>query len=75
MPNIAPMDPNIIIAELDDYSARVGYLPTTICQYALGNARFYDRLKKRLVKYQEEAERLRSFMAANPPAETQKGSV
>lgn len=69
MPNHALMDPNIIIAEIDAYSAQTGMKPTTLCQRALGNARLYDRIKRRVEKYGEEAQRLRAFMAANPPPE------
>lgn len=61
------MDPNIIIEELDDYSARTGLKPTTICQNALGNALFYERIKRRVERYRDEAERLRRYMADNPP--------
>lgn len=66
LPNNTGMDPNIIIAELDAYSAQTGMKPTTICQHALGNARFYDRIKRRVERYEEEAARLREFMARNP---------
>lgn len=56
------MDPNNIIATIDAYSERTGMKPSTICQLALGNARFYDRAKKRIEKYEDEAERLRVFI-------------
>ena len=66
MPNIARMDPNIILFEIEAYAAETGMKPTTICQNALGNARFYDRLRRRLERCVSEAERLREFIAKNP---------
>lgn len=60
------MDPNIIITEIESYSRETGLKPTTICQLALGNARYFDRLRSRIDRFPEEAERLRAFMAANP---------
>jgi len=68
-------DPNNIIAEIDDYSRRTGLKPTTICQNALGNARLYDRLRARLSRLDGEAERLRGYMAANPPPDTRKDAA
>ncbi|OWJ78402.1 hypothetical protein [Haematobacter sp.] len=62
------MDPNIIIAELDAYCAAAGLKPTTVCQNALGDARLYDRLKRRSEKLRESADRLRRYMQANPAA-------
>lgn len=70
MPNIADMDPSIIIAELDEFSRRTGLKQTTVCQNALGNARFYERMKRRVAKYAEECAVLRAYMAANSPPET-----
>lgn len=64
------MDPNIIIAEIDAYSAQTGMKPTTVCQLALGNARLYDRIKRRIEKYGQEAASLRGYMEANPPKQT-----
>lgn len=60
------MDPNIIIAELDAYCAASGLKQTTVCQHALGNARLYERLKRRSAKLVDEHEKLRAFMAENP---------
>lgn len=67
MPNNTGMDPNTIIAELDAYCAQVGMKQTTVCQNALGNARLYDRMKRRIDQYAVDAEKLRAYMAANPP--------
>lgn len=62
------MDPNTIIAELDAYCAKVGMKQSTVCQNALGNARLYDRMKRRIDQYAADAQKLRAYMAANPPA-------
>jgi hypothetical protein len=62
------MDPNTIIAELDEYCALMGMKQTTVCQNALGNARLYERMKRRIGQYAADAEKLRAYMAANAPA-------
>ncbi|MDH2325986.1 hypothetical protein QCN27_03805 [Cereibacter sp. SYSU M97828] len=64
------MDPNIIIAELDRYSRISGLKQTTICQNALGNARLYERLKRRAERMEVEAAALRAWMENNPPTST-----
>ncbi|ACM00241.1 MULTISPECIES: hypothetical protein [Cereibacter] len=69
------MDPNIIISEIDAHSEATGLKPTTICQKALGNARLYDRMKRRACKYAEEARALRAWMAANSPKEQSTGTL
>lgn len=61
------MDPNIIITEIKQYAEATGLKPTTICQMALGNPRYFDRLSDRTERLADEAKRLREFMAANPP--------
>jgi hypothetical protein len=61
------MDPNTIIAELDAYCAQVGMKQSTVCQNALGNARLYERMKRRIDQYAADANKLRAYMAANPP--------
>lgn len=66
MPTNGGMDPNTIIAELDAYCHAVGMKQTTVCQNALGNARLYERLKRRIERYAAEAEKLRAYMRANP---------
>lgn len=67
MPNMQVMDPNIIISEINDYSAKTGLKVTTICQRAFGNARYLDRLHGRLDRLGEEVQRFREFTADNPP--------
>lgn len=58
------MDPNDIITEIDAFSAETGLKPTTICEKALSNSRFYDRLKRRIERSVDEASTLRGWMAA-----------
>jgi hypothetical protein len=60
------MDPNSIITEIERYSQETGLKPTTICQLALGNPRYFDRLRSRIDRFPDEAERIRAFMQANP---------
>lgn len=60
------MNPKMIIDEIDEYSCASGLKPSTICERALGNARFYDRLQKRLERAEDEAERLREWFRKNP---------
>lgn len=60
---MANMDPNIIIAEIDECSRVSGLKPSTICQFATGNARLYDRLKKRAEKDQAILNALRQWMS------------
>lgn len=62
------MDPNLIIEEIERYSAASGLKETTVCQRALNNAYYLDRLRARLERGKDELARIRSFIAANPPA-------
>ena len=69
------MDPNDIIKIIDDYAARTGMKPSTICQMALGNARFYERAKRRIEKYEDESERLHAFIRKNPAPGTREATA
>lgn len=60
-----------IIAEIDAYSRRTGLKHSTICQHALGNALFYERINRRADQLDDQVERLRAYMASNPPAQTE----
>jgi hypothetical protein len=60
------MDPNIIITEIERYARETGLKPTTICQLALGNPRYFDRLRSRIDRFPDEAERIRRWMADHP---------
>lgn len=64
------MNPLAIIAEIDAHSLATGLKPTTICERALGNARLYERLKRRVDNDLATVAKLRSWMAQNPPEKT-----
>jgi hypothetical protein len=66
------MDPNIIITEIERYAQEAGLKPTTICQLALGNPRYFDRLRSRIDRFPEEAARIRQWMAEHPAAAASK---
>ena len=56
-----------IIEEIQAYCEAAGISPSTLGVRALGNSRYFDRLKRRLDKTAEDADRLRTYMAENPP--------
>ena len=56
-----------ITEEVERYCAAVGIAPSTLSLRALGNARFFERKKRREEKDAADAERLRAYMAQNPP--------
>jgi len=65
------MEHRTIIDEVQDYCTRAGISPSTLGVRALGNSRFLDRLHRKIEKFEEDADKLRAFMAANPvPSET-----
>ncbi len=64
------MDPNIIITEIERYAQTTGLKPTTICQLALGNPRYFARLRSRIDRFPDEAERIRQWMRDHPADET-----
>ena len=61
------MDPNIIIAEIEEYARRTGLKPSSVCQLATGNARLYDRLKRRVEKDRSSVAALRNWIAERSP--------
>ena len=56
-----------IIDEVNDYCARAGIQPSTLAVRVLGNSRFFDRMRRRLDKAEADADKLRAYMAQNPP--------
>lgn len=74
MPNMQRMDPNIILSEIEAFAAKTGMKPSTICQNALGNARFYERLRHRVDRYAVEADRLREFMMNSSPSKSKSAT-
>lgn len=61
--------------EIEDYCRRAGLSPSTLCVKVLGNSRYFDRLKRRGQRLEAEAEKLRAFMAANPPSSHRSGAA
>ena len=64
-----------LIQEIDDYCAKAGISPSTLGLRVLGNSRFFDRLKRRLQKTDDDVAKLRAFMAENPPEPQEKGAA
>lgn len=69
------MQQTSIIEEVTHYCACAGIQPATLAVRVLGNSRFFDRLKRRQEKAAQDAERLRAYMAANPPPPNQTGAT
>jgi hypothetical protein len=63
------MDDKSLLAEITAYCEASGMKPSTLGLKSLGNSRFVDRLRRRIAKSEEDAEAVRAFMRANPPAE------
>ena len=58
-----------LLSELTDYCRRTGFKASTVCVRALGDSRFVERYRRRLVRTAQDAEKLRRYMAENPPGE------
>ena len=56
-----------ILVELEAYCKSVGLKPSTVCVRALNDSRYAKRMKRRLEALERDAERLRQYMAENPP--------
>ena len=56
-----------ILRELDEYAAQAGVEVSTVCRKATGNPRLHQRLASRIRRTAADVERLRKFMADNPP--------
>ena len=56
-----------ILVELEAYCKSVGLKPSTVCVRALNDSRYAKRMKRRLVAIERDAEKLRKYMAENPP--------
>jgi len=55
-----------IIQEIDEYAAKAGLEPSTVCRNATGNPRLRERLLRRLEQADADMEKLRAFMEKNP---------
>lgn len=61
------METQTILKAIDDYAAQSGLTRGTICQYALKNNRFYDRLSGGGECLPRTAKRLFDWIEKNPP--------
>lgn len=66
------MQQQSLIKLIENYCADAGIEPSTLGVRALGNSRFFDRLKRKLGKIEEDGEKLVAYMAANPPEKAQQ---
>lgn len=55
-----------IVDEAQEYCRKTGISLATLAVRALGNSRFFGRHERRMEKIEEDSQRLRAFMAANP---------
>ncbi|WP_442772702.1 hypothetical protein [Paenirhodobacter enshiensis] len=58
---------NDFLEEITTYCAMAGISPSTLGVRAIGNSRFVDRLRRRVEKTQADVQRVRAYIAANPP--------
>lgn len=61
-----------LIKAIEDFSERSGYLPTTVCQYAIRNRGFYDKLKAGGNFHYDSATRLMEWIRANRNMKTKR---
>ncbi|WP_299647939.1 hypothetical protein [uncultured Jannaschia sp.] len=51
-----------LLRRVDKYAADNGVTPATVCRYATGNFRLYERIQSRLKKLEDDAERIEQFL-------------
>lgn len=56
-----------LLAEARQYCEAKGITPSTLAVRALNNSRFFDRVERQRRLAREASEKLRAFMAENPP--------
>jgi len=56
-----------LLDDLDDYCRAKGWKASTVCLRALNDSRYPERHERRIAALERDAEKLRQFMAANPP--------
>ena len=56
-----------ILAMLEDYATAAGCKISTVCHYATGNKRYYERLQNRQKLNARYAKKIRKYIAENPP--------
>lgn len=59
-----------LLQNLDEYCLKTGLAASTVCVRALGDSRFVGRHQRRLTQIDKDGDRLRAYMAQNPPPET-----
>ncbi|MBS8227125.1 hypothetical protein [Vannielia litorea] len=64
-----------ITEEVRRYCEDAGIAPSTLSLRALGNGRFFERKKRRDIKDAEDSEKLRAYMAQNPPQKQSDGET
>ena len=69
------MDRSSLIKLIDDYSARTGLKPSTICQHAVAYGKLYEGMKRGLARDAEYGRRIVQWMADNPRHDESSGSV
>jgi hypothetical protein len=65
---------DLILDELHEYCRLKGWKPSTVCVRALNDGRYPDRHKRRIEALERDAQKLRQFMADNPPP-AERGAV
>lgn len=61
------MERQTFIAEISAYAASIGLRPSTVCLRAVGNGHLYNRLTDGGDCSSRTMERVRRYMADNPP--------
>jgi len=56
-----------ILDELEEYCRTAGLKPSTVCVRALNDSRYPARYRRKAASLKREVEKLRSYMAQNPP--------
>ena len=69
------MENDSLLQEIARYCAEAGISPSSLGLWALGNSRFVEREQRRVVKSQEDAAKLRAYMAAHPADQRKKPSA
>ncbi|WP_375553365.1 hypothetical protein [Roseovarius mucosus] len=73
-PNVAPM--TNIIKEIETYCAQAGIKPSTFGFRAVADGKFFERIKRGGRCWPETEEKVRAYMAENPPeAASERGAA
>lgn len=64
-----------LLSEVEDYCKRMNIQPSTLAVRALGNSRFFDRHARRIEKFEADKQKLRDFMAENPPSHSSEDAA